>query len=69
MGAFIFFFISFTLAEIVFSACYYYLVGRIDLTIILGAIIYVAMMIVAYKACRIELYREKRQALIDSLCR
>jgi len=68
VGSFVFFFISFTLAEIMFSACYYYLAGRIDLTLILGAIIYLAMMIVAYNACRIEQYREKRKALIDSLC-
>jgi hypothetical protein len=68
VGAFIFFFFSFTLAEILFSACYYYLAGRVDLTLVLGAVIYIATMLVAYAGCRAEQYREKRQALIDSLC-
>jgi hypothetical protein len=68
VGPFIFFFVAFTLAEIMFSACYYYVVQRIDLTLILGLLIYIGLMVTGYTACRKELYREKRQALLDSLC-
>jgi hypothetical protein len=64
---FIFFFISFTLAEIAFSSCYYFLTERIDATLLLGAILYLAVLSSAYLACRAEQYREKKQSLIDSL--
>jgi predicted neutral ceramidase superfamily lipid hydrolase len=67
MKPFMFFFIVFSLAELMFSGCYYFLVGKIDKTILLGAAIYIACMITAYIGWRTNSYLEKRKALIDSL--
>ena len=65
---FFLFFIAVTMAEIMFSAGYYYLTWQIDLTLFLSALVYLTLIISAYVACRNELYIEKRQALLDSLC-
>ena len=67
MRSFVFFFIVFTLTEISFSACYYMVAGRIDITLIIGAFIYLLGLLVSYLGIRSVIYNEKRKALIDSL--
>ena len=67
MKSFVFFLIVFTLAEIIFSYCYYTLAGEINSILIIGAIIYVFAVVVAYVGIRSIIYKEKRNALIDSL--
>ena len=67
MKPFVFFSIALTLAEIFFSACYYFLVGKITTVIIISAFIYLACIITVYIAWQAILYSEKRKALIDSL--
>jgi len=67
MRHFIFFFILFTIAEIVFSLTYYLIAEKVDRVILLGAGVYAAGMVTGYIAYRVFRYRAKRKALIDSL--
>lgn len=61
------FFIIFTLAELIFTLVYYLITKKTDHTMMLGAMIYGAGMLMGYIASRIYLYNKKRKELLDSL--
>ncbi|RYZ26654.1 MAG: hypothetical protein EOO10_14965 [Chitinophagaceae bacterium] len=67
MKPFVFFFVALTLAEIFFSTCYYFLVGRITTVIIISGLIYLACIVTVFIGWQAIMYSEKRKALIDSL--
>jgi hypothetical protein len=67
MKDYIYFFIMFTLLEITVSAVYFLMANKVDLTLLVGALIYACGMLSAYLAYRNELYQKRRKELIDSL--
>ena len=62
----IYFFILFTVLEVALTAFYCMLVKTINLTVLIGLVLYAAGMCSAYLSYREELYRQRKKNVLDS---
>lgn len=67
MKVYILFFITFTLMQLLFTSCYFLLVGKVNLTMVTGTAIYFTGMLRAYVAYQEQKYQQKKRELLDSL--
>jgi len=67
MRNYIQFFILFTLLEVLVTALYFLLVKTVNLTILIGAILYAAGMFTAYLDYRAALYQKKKKEMLEAL--
>lgn len=67
MKVYVLFFIAFTLLQLLFTGCYYFLVGKVNVVMATGTAIYALGMLRAYVAYQDEKYRQKKKELLDNL--
>lgn len=67
MKIYTWFFVLLTLAEMVFTGAWFLFTRRMDRVVLLGLIIYAAVMLVGYIAFEVEKYRRRKKELIDHL--
>ncbi|HTM91909.1 MAG TPA: hypothetical protein VL095_05795 [Flavisolibacter sp.] len=61
------FFITLTIAQLVFTVTWFFFLRKFDRVILLSSIIYAGGMFIGYIAFEVEKYRRKRKELIDNL--
>lgn len=67
MKDYIWFFILFTVLQLLLATGYFILVKNIDVTLIAGTAIYVGGMCCAFLACQAARYKLRRKELIENL--
>lgn len=67
MKVYLLFFVTYTLMQILFTGFYLIMVQHIDMTLVMGAAIYLMGMYQGYQSYQYFRYRQKRKELLDSL--
>ena len=67
MRDYIHFFILFTLLEVLVTALHFLLVRTFNLTAIIGAFLYILVMVTAYAGYKEALYKKKKKEMLDAL--